>query len=97
MRDEVNQKYNTFVLGLNKNDATYEARKQWYQAKKEQDHDSIDSLEARLKKNVKKKKFRYRYQDKGGCKFKQDKMVLEFNCQESASIKSFVIKCLGKC
>ena len=55
MRDEVNQKYNTFVLGLNKNDATYEARKQWYQAKKEQDHDSIDSLEARLKKNVKKK------------------------------------------
>ena len=35
MRDEVNQKYNTFVLGLNKNDATYEARKQWYQAKKE--------------------------------------------------------------
>ena len=56
MRDDVNQKYNTFVLGLNKNDATYEARKQWYQAKKEQDHDSIDSLEARLKKNVKKKK-----------------------------------------
>lgn len=52
MRDEVNEKYNVLVLGLDKNDPTYEARKQWYQAKKEKDHDSIDSLEARVKKTV---------------------------------------------
>ena len=43
MRDEVNQKY--------------EARKQWYQAKKEEEHDFIDSLEARLKRNGKKENF----------------------------------------
>ena len=44
MRDEVIQKYNALVLGLHKNDATYEAKKQWYQAKKEVGYDSIDSL-----------------------------------------------------
>ena len=55
MRDDVNQKYNALILGLDKNDLTYEVRKQWYQAKKVEDHDSIDSLEAR--ENGKKRKF----------------------------------------
>ena len=54
MRDEVNEKYNVLVLGLDKNDPIYEARKQWYQAKNEKDHDYIDFLEARVKKTVKK-------------------------------------------
>ena len=73
MRDEVIQKYNALVLGLHKNDATYEAKKQWYQAKKEVGYDSIDSLQARWKKTGKNKIFRYRYQDRGGYKLEQDK------------------------
>ena len=47
-RDEVDQKYNALLLCLDKNDSTYEARKQWYQAKKEENDNSIDCLEARL-------------------------------------------------
>ena len=50
MRDEIDQKYNALFFGLDKNDPTYEAKKGWYQAKKEKDLDSIESLEARLKK-----------------------------------------------
>ena len=45
------------VLGLDKNDPIYEARKRWYENKREEDLDSIHSLEARLKRNGKKKKF----------------------------------------
>ena len=30
MREEVNEKCNVLVLGLDKNDPTYEARKEWY-------------------------------------------------------------------
>lgn len=47
-RDEVDQKYNVLLLCLDKNDSTYEARKQWHRAKKEENDNSIDCLEARL-------------------------------------------------
>ena len=61
MREEINQKYNGLILGLDKNDPTYEARKESYQSKREEDLDSIDSLEARLKKKTEKKEIsRYR-------------------------------------
>lgn len=55
MREEINQKYNGLILGLDKNDPTYEARKESYQSKREEDLHSIDSLEARLKKKNGKK------------------------------------------
>ena len=61
MREEIDQKYNNLIHSLDKNDPTYEARKGWYQVIKEEDLDSIQSLEARLKKKREKKKFfRYR-------------------------------------
>ena len=64
MREEINQKYNGLILGLDKNDPTYEARKEQYQSKREEDLDSIDSLEARFKKKKKTEKkeiSRYRF------------------------------------
>ena len=61
MREEINQKYNGLILGLDKNDPTYEARKESYQSKTEEDLDSIDSLEARLKKKKTEKKEISRY------------------------------------
>ena len=57
MKDEIDQKYKNLILGLDKNDATYEARKGWYQSIKEEDLDSIQSLQARLRKTGKKRKF----------------------------------------
>ena len=55
MKEEINQKYSGLILGVNKKDPTYEARKQWYQNKREEDLDSVESLETRLKKMGKMK------------------------------------------
>lgn len=55
MKEEINQKYSGLILGLNEKDPTYEARKQWYQNKREEDLDSVESLETRLKKMGKMK------------------------------------------
>ena len=60
MRDEIDQKYNDLILGLDTNVPTYEVRKGWYQAIKKEDLGSIQSLQARLKKKGKMKIFRYR-------------------------------------
>ena len=110
MRDEIDQKYSNLILSLDKNDPTYEASKGWYQAIKEEDLDSIQSLEARLKKNGKKRKFLdIDVKIEEAVNSDRTKMVLEFNCQESVSIKSFAVKqsdhtlslqpgfCLEKC
>ena len=92
-RDEINQKYNALVLCLDKNDPAYEARKGWYQAKKEEDLDSIDSLEARLEKNGKTRKYLDIDAKIGeAVNSNRTKVVLEFNCQGSASVKSFTVK-----
>ena len=57
MREDIIQKYNGLILGLEKNDPVYEARKEWYQNKREEDLDSIYSLDAKLKKTGKKESF----------------------------------------
>ena len=57
MKDEIDQKNKNLSLGLDKNDPTYEARKGWYQAIKEEDLDSIQSLQERLRKTGKKETF----------------------------------------
>ena len=93
MREEINQKCNGLILGLDKNDPTYEARKESYQSKREEDLDSIDSLEARLKKKTEKRRF----QDidakiREAVNSNRTKMILEFNCQESVSVKYFAVK-----
>ena len=54
MREKTNQKYNPLILGLNKNDRTYQARKEL---------DAVDSLEKSLKKNGKKEISRHTLKD----------------------------------
>ena len=90
MREEVNQKFDQLILSRNKNDSNYKARENWYQIKKEEDLDSIDLLEAKQKK-WKKRKF-HDIEKKIQENTKPKKTILEFNCQESVSIKSFSVK-----
>ena len=110
MKHEIDQKYNNLILSLDKNDPTYEASKGWYQGIKEEDLDSIQSLEARLKKKREKRKFLdIDVKIEEAVNSDRTKMVLEFNCQESVPIKSFAVKqsdhtlslqpgfCLEKC
>ena len=93
MREDVNQKFDQLILNLDKNGPTYEARKYWYQNKKEEDLDSIHSLEAKRKKSGKKRKFHDTEKKiEETTKSKKTKMIPKFNCRESASIKSFAVK-----
>ena len=93
MREEIIQKYNGLILRLDKNDPVYEAKKELHQNKREEDLDSIDSLEAKLKINGKKRMFHdIDAKIDEAVNSNKTKMIFEFNCQESASIKSFAVK-----
>lgn len=63
MREKINQKYNSLILGLNKNDRTYQARKEFFENKIEEELDAIGSLEKNLKKNGKKEISRHTLKD----------------------------------
>ena len=54
MREEVSKNYDRLILALDENDPTYEARKYSLESRKEIDLDSINSLSAHKKKQVKK-------------------------------------------
>ena len=54
IREEVNEKYDRLILAIDVNDPTYEARKYSLESRKEIDLDSINSLSAHKKKQVKK-------------------------------------------
>ena len=80
-------------MGLNKKDWTYEAKKECYQNKREEDLDSIDSLVAKLKNTGKKIKFHdIDAKIEEAVNSNKTKTILELNFQESASIKSFAVK-----
>ena len=94
MKEEVEDKYNGLVLAFDPFDPRYEARKYSPQSKKEIDLNSIESMSAHEKrKNRKKKKF-FEIEQKiqNVLKSKTNKMIVDFNCEESASIKLFPIK-----
>ena len=88
MREEIIQTYKGKIFTLNK---TYEARKEYFENKMDEQLDSVDSFE----KNKSRRKRKLKEID-GKIEECQDprktKMVIEFIDQDSASIKSFVAK-----
>ena len=54
LRQEINQSYNAKVFALNKEDPIHEARKKYFEQKKEEDHDAVNTFEKN--KKAKKKK-----------------------------------------
>ena len=88
MREQILQTYKEKIFTLNK---TYEARKEYFENKMDEQLDSVDSFEKN--KNRRKRKLK---EIDGKIEECQDprktKMVIEFIDQDSASIKSFVIK-----
>ena len=64
MREKICPKFNTRLLSLNKNDLTYQARKEYLENKREEDLDAGYSFEQNLKKGRKKKKIsRHRFEN----------------------------------
>ena len=54
MREEICQEYNSKLLALNKQDPTYQARKQYLENNMEEDLDDVESFEQNMKKERKK-------------------------------------------
>ena len=54
MREEITQEYTTKIMRLNKNQPTYQARKEYFENKVEENLDAIDTFELNLKKGRKK-------------------------------------------
>ena len=93
LKEKVEEKYNKLFLALDRKDRTYEARKYSLKNRKEEDLDSINSMNEHKKKIGKKRAF-FDIEEKieNVLKSKTTKMLVDFWAEESASIKSFTIK-----
>ena len=93
MRKEIRSEYNSKLLSLDKNDPTYELRKEFLNNKMDEDLDSVDSFEQKLKRRKGKRKFKDIDSKKADAvDSRKTKVMLEFNNHQSASIKSFAVK-----
>ena len=91
MKEKIIQTFQGKVVALNKDDLTYEARKEYFENKTEEQLDAVESFEKR--KNKRKRKFKD-IVDKitDFLHPRKTKMVVQFNDRESASVKSFAVK-----
>ena len=91
LREEITQNFQSKIFALNKEDPTYEARKEYYENKMDEELDAVDSFEKN--KNRRKRKFKNIDEKIADClEPRKTKMIVEFNDRESASTKSFVVK-----
>ena len=91
LRQEINQTYDAKIFALNKEDPTYEARKSYFERKKEEHLDTGNSFEKNEK--FRKRKFQDIEEKISDCQDpRKTKMVVEFNEGESASVKPFAVK-----
>ena len=91
MREEISQTFQAKIFTLNKEEITYEARKQNYERKMAEELDALKTYEK--DKKVKKRKFKNVDEKITECLDpRKTKMIIDFNNHESASIKSFAVK-----
>ena len=91
LREEIISTYDSKIFALNKEEPTYEARKKYFERKKEEELDAVESF----KKNKKAKKRKFQNVDDKITQYldpRKTKMIVGFNDSESASIKTFVVK-----
>ena len=91
MKEEIIQTYQGKIFALDKNNPTYEARKEYFQNKMDEEVDVVESF--KKSKNRRKRKFKDIDEKIEECQEpRKTKMVVEFSNHESASIKSFAVK-----
>ena len=91
MKEEIIQTFQVRIFALDKNDLIYEARKEYFENKMDEELDSVESF-VKLRNKTKRK-----FKDIGekiaeSLDARKTKMVLEFNDHEAASIKSIAVK-----
>ena len=93
MKEEIIQTFQGKVIALDKNDPVYEARKEYFENKMEEELDSVDSFIKSKNKNRRKGKIKNVDGKIEECfDPRKAKMVIEFNNHEAASIKSIAVK-----
>ena len=91
MKEEIIRTFQAKIFAFNKDDPTYEARKEHFENKTDGELDAVDSDQKN--KRIRKKKFQDTDDKITDCLDpKKTEMVVEFNDREFASIKSFAVK-----
>ena len=89
LREKVDSKFDSKLFALDKNDATYEVRLKYLERQRDESLVAVSSFEKNQK--AKKRKFQTVEEKIAECANpRRNKMVIDFNDYEAASIKSIV-------
>ena len=91
LREEKNATFNTKIFSVNREDPIYEAGKKYFERKREEELDAVDSFE-KNKKAEKRKLQDVENKINHYLDPRKTKTIIDFNDRESASIKSFAEK-----
>lgn len=90
-REKINSKFDSKLFALNKNDAAYEVRLKYLERQRDESLDAVSSFQKN--KKAKKRKFQTVEEKITECADpRRNKMVIDFNDYEAASIKSIAVK-----
>ena len=91
LREKVDSKFDSKLFALDKNDATYEVRLKYLERQRDESLVAVSSFEKNQK--AKKRKFQTVEEKIAECADpKRNKMVIDFNDYEAASVKSNPVK-----
>ena len=91
MKEEIIQTYQGKIFSLYKNNPIYEARKEYFENKMDEELDAVESFE-KSKNTRKRKQQDINLKITESLDPRKTKMVVELNNHDSASIKSFAVK-----
>lgn len=88
MREDIEKTFNETLVAVDPNDPTFAARKYSINVERAENLDALESM-SEYKKN---KFFDIDLKIENSVKSKTTKMLVDFNCLDSASIQSFAVK-----
>ena len=92
MHEEIEHTFNEKLLALDPNVPTFEARKYSINIERAENLEALESMSEYKKKKKKRKFFDIDQKIKNSIKSKTTKILIDFNCLDSASIQSFAVK-----
>ena len=92
MREEIGEKNSKLFLAVNPQDPTYEIRKYSLKNKKDEDLDAVNSMSGHKEKIGRKRTYNIEDKIENVLKSRTTNMLIDFDVEISASIKSFAIK-----
>ena len=91
MKEQIIQTFQGKIFALDKNDPTYEARKEYFENKMDEELDSVESfVKSKNKRKIKIKDIDEKIAE--SLDPRKTKMILEFSDHKATSIKSIAVK-----